>query len=80
MREYKVNFISLDKHNSIEHGGPLDGERICAWADLLLALVRRAMALQDDEALELDPDETPFVPHIVPPQLWDNVADRLAAD
>ena len=79
MREYKVNLISLDKHNTIEHEGALDGERICAWADLL-ALVRRAIALQDDEVLELDPDETLFVPNIVPPQLWDNVCDRLAVD
>jgi hypothetical protein len=66
-RDYKVNFLSLSKHGTIEfrqHEGTMDPRRVCAWADFVLALVRKAIDFSDIDLLALSPATTPLT-HLI---------------
>ena len=63
MWEYKVNFVSLKKHWTIEfwqHKGTINPKKICTWAELLLALVHRAMDVSNKDLIALDPTVIQF--------------------
>lgn len=50
MRYYKVNFMAIPKHGTLEfrqHEGSIDPKAICAWADFSLSLVRYARDASD---------------------------------
>lgn len=62
-RYYKVNFMAISKHGTLEfrqHEGTIDPKAICAWADFVLALVRYALDNPDNVVKSLLKDRKPL--------------------
>ncbi|OBZ70547.1 hypothetical protein A0H81_09256 [Grifola frondosa] len=75
-RYYKINLLSLDVHRTVEfrqHAGTVNPEKICAWADFVLAVVSAAMSYSEDKLRDLVASGAALVPTFVKQELYDAV-------
>jgi hypothetical protein len=64
----------MNKHRTLEfrqQEGTLDPGRICAWADVVLAFVTKALFYSDEDLRTLDPTSVPFGGGIIDQKLID---------